>query len=124
PYIQPGPMRQLRELARQHGFDMPAIQDGAAISRVCVTPEMAKQKILPHFYHDQSGCTSRDAGRSGNRYHMAFACSGPELKGSGSAEGTLTSPERFSGSTHFNGTVRDLPVNEQAEVNGHWIGAS
>lgn len=124
PYIQPDQMQQLRELARQHGFDMPKIQNGAASSRVCITPEMAQQKIPPHFYHDQSGCTSRDAARTGDNYKMSFVCEGPELKGTGTAEGKLTSPESFAGSTRFDGAVRDIPVNERAEISGRWIAAS
>lgn len=124
PHIQADQMQQLRELARQNGFDMPKIDNGAASSKVCVTQEMAEQKIPPHFYHDQSGCTSNNAVRSGNGYKMSFVCTGPELKGNGTAEGTLSSPERFSGRSRFDGVVRGIPVNEQAEMNGRWIGAS
>jgi hypothetical protein len=117
-------MEKLRGLARQHGFDMPRIENGAATSRICITPEMAAQNTMPDLYQQQSGCTTRNAVRNGARYSMDISCSSGQVRGSGRAEGMLESPERFSGTSTFTGTVQGNPVNEQAQTSGRWIAAS
>ena len=122
--VPPDQMDKLRSLARQHGFDMPQIANGAASSRICITPEMAAQNTMPDLYQQQSGCTTRNAVRNGARYSMEISCSGGQVRGSGRAEGTLESPERFSGTTTFNGTVQGNPVNERADTSGRWLAAS
>ena len=124
PQIPSDQMEKLRGLARQHGFDMPKIENGAASSRICITPEMAAQNTMPDLYQQQSGCTTRNAVRNGARYSMDISCSGGQVRGSGRSEGTLESAERFSGATTFNGTVQGNPVNEQAQTSGRWLAAS
>ena len=124
PPIPSDQMEKLRGLARQHGFDMPKIENGAASSRICITPEMAAQNTMPDLYQQQSGCTSRNATRNGARYSMEVSCSGGQVTGSGRSEGTLESPERFSGTSTFNGTVQGNPVNERAQTSGRWVAAS
>lgn len=124
PQIPADQMEKLRGLARQHGFDMPRIENGAASSRICITPEMAAQNTMPDLYQQQSGCTSRNAVRDGARYAMDVRCDGPRVRGTGRAEGLLESPERFSGTSSFDGTVDGAPVREQAQTSGRWIAAS
>jgi hypothetical protein len=124
PQIPSDQMARLRGLARQHGFDMPKIENGAASSRICITPEMAAQNTMPDLYQQQSGCASRNAVRNGARYSMEVACSGARVQGTGRAEGVLESAERFSGTSTFNGTVDGTPVNERAQTSGRWIAAS
>ena len=124
PQIPSDQMERLRSLARQHGFDMPKIENGAASSRICITPEMAAQNTMPDLYQQQSGCTSRNAVRNGVRYSMDISCSGGQVRGSGRTEGVLESAERFGGTTIFKGTVQGNPVNEQAQTSGRWVAAS
>jgi hypothetical protein len=103
---------------------MPQIENGAAISQACITQEMAKQKTLPNFYQTELGCTSKNATRSGNNYKVDFVCDGADLKGNGTAEGTITSEDTFTGQTNFKGEAQSNPVNERADINGKWINAS
>ena len=124
PHIPPEQMKNIKELAKENGFDMPQIENGAAISKACITPEMAKQKTLPNFYQDQIGCASKNATRNGNSYKVVFSCDSADLKGNGTAEGNLTSAEGFSGQTKFNGLAQGNPVNEKADITGKWLGAS
>ena len=121
PRIPADQMERLRGLARQHGFDMPRIENGAASSRVCVTPEMAAQNTMPDLYQQQSGCSSRNGVRRGARYSVEVSCSGGQVRGNGRTEGVLESAERFSGTSTFNGTVQGNPVNERAETSGRWV---
>ncbi|MFM9835058.1 MAG: DUF3617 domain-containing protein [Methylophilaceae bacterium] len=123
PAIPPDQMQAARDLAKQYGVEMPEIENGAAITKACITPEMAKQKALPNFYQDQTGCASKNTSRKGNDYKVDFTCDGADLKGSGAAEGRLTSAESFIGGSKFTGTAQGKPVNEKADINGKWLGA-
>lgn len=124
PQIPPEQMQKLTSLAKQYGLDMPQIQDGAATSRVCITQQMANEEIPSYFHVQESGCSIKNAIRTENSYKMDLVCTHSQLKGNGRAEGTFTTPERFSGWTVFNGTVQDNPVNEHADTSGRWISAS
>ncbi|WP_076593411.1 DUF3617 domain-containing protein [Herminiimonas arsenitoxidans] len=122
--IPPDQMQNLSNLAKQYGFDMPKIQNGAATSKVCITKEMAEQKIPPYLYHRQSGCEARNAIRVENRYTADLACSGNQINGQGKTEATLTTSESFTGRTEFKGQVRGIPVDESANTSGRWLGQS
>ena len=124
PHLPPDQMQSIKDLAKDYGLDMPQIENGAAISQTCITQEIAAQKALPNFYNAQLGCTSQNATRSGNDYKVDFVCDSADLKGSGTAAGTITSPKAFTGQTNFTGTAQGNPVNEQADINGKWINAS
>jgi len=124
PQIPPDQMQNLMDLAKQNGFDIPPIQNGAATSNTCITQEMADQKNLPGFYQNQLGCSAKNATRNGNTYRLDYVCASAQLKGNGTAEGTLTSREGFSGRTEFEGVAQGVSVNEQADVSGRWISSS
>lgn len=124
PQIPPEEMQNLKNLADQYGVDMPQVQMGEAISKTCITQQMAQQQQLPVFYQAELGCNTKNATRNGNDYRLEFVCSSPQLTGNGTAEGTLTSPERWAGRTRFDGVAQGMPVNDQAEISGRWIDAS
>jgi Protein of unknown function (DUF3617) len=124
PHIPPDQMQNMKDLANEYGLEMPQIENGAAISQTCITQEMAKQKTLPNFYNAQLGCSAKNATRSGNNYKADFVCASPDLKGNGTAVGTITTPETFAGQTHFSGEAQGNPVNERADINGKWMNAS
>ena len=124
PHLPPDQMQSIKDLASEYGLEMPQIENGAAISQTCITQEMADQKTLPNFYNAQLGCTSQNAARTGNNYKTDFVCDSADLKGSGTAAGTITTPEDFTGQTNFTGTAQGNPVNERADINGKWINAS
>lgn len=124
PAIPPDQMQRLMNLARQNGFDMPQISNGAATSRACVSPAMAARQTLPILYQHQAGCSTRNASRDGNQYRLDFVCSGANVKGTGKAQGTFTNAESFAGQTAFDGTVNGTPVNEHADISGRWVEAN
>jgi hypothetical protein len=124
PHLPPEQMQSIKDLASEYGLEMPQIENGAAISQTCITQEMAKQKMLPNLYNTQLGCSSKNAARSGNNYKIDFVCASADLKGNGTAEGTITNPETFTGQTNFSGEAQGNPVNERADINGKWINAS
>ncbi len=123
--IPPDQMQNIKDLAGEYGFDLPQVKNGAATSNACITQEMANKNNIPVFDQNQLGCTTKNTTRTGNNYKMDFACASNELKGNGTAQGTITSPESFSGQTQFDGVAQgNQPVNAQADIHGKWIGAS
>ena len=124
PHIPADQMQSIKDLANQYGLEMPQIENGAAISKACITAEMANQKTPPIFGDNQLGCTTKNSTRNGNNYKMDFVCDSADLKGNGTAEGAITNPESFSGKTKFSGSAQGNVVNEQADVSGKWIGTS
>ena len=124
PHLPPDQMQGIKDIATEYGLDMPQIENGAAISQTCITQQMADEKTLPNFYNAQLGCTSKNATRNGNNYKTDFVCDSADLKGNGTAEGTITSPQTFTGITNFTGTAQGNPVNEQADISGKWLNAN
>ena len=124
PHLPPDQMQGIKDIATEYGLDMPQIENGAAISQTCITQAMADQKTLPNFYNSQLGCSSKNATRSGNNYKTDFVCVSADLKGTGTATGTITSPQTFTGQTSFIGETQGNQVNEQADINGKWLNAS
>ena len=124
PHVPPEQMKNIKDLANEYGFELPRIENGAAISQACITQEMATQKTLPNFYQSQLGCTSKQAGRDGNNYKVDFVCASDELKGNGTATVTITNPKAFIGQTNFIGQAQGNAVNENADISGKWLNAS
>ena len=121
--IPPDQMKNLDDLAKEYGFEMPAIKNGAVKSNTCITQEMANQKVLPDSFLSQVGCVVKKITQKGNSYHADFICENPQVKGNGVADAIFTSMESFTGRTIFNGTVQGTPVNETADITGSWVSA-
>lgn len=119
--VPPDQMKSINDLAKEYGVELPDIKDGAAKSITCVTPEMAKQHIMPSTFENQAGCTVGNITRNGNTYRMNYVCKNPQLEGNGVAQGTLTDAEHFTGQTTFTGAVQGNPINDQANIQGKWL---
>jgi hypothetical protein len=124
PQIPPDQMEGLKDLAKEYGIDMPKIENGSATSNACITQEMASQKTPPGLYQSEMECVAKNVTHIGNKYRLDFECTGEQLKGNGSAEGTFDSIDKFTGQTRFNGVVQGNPVNEKADISGKWLNAS
>lgn len=119
PKIPPEQMKQMREM----GVNMPQMQDGGMVSKMCITKEMAERDEAPQMNQKESGCESKNYKRSGNTYSLDIVCDGPDMKGTGKVKGTYASNERFSSSYDFKGTAHGQPINHQQEATGKWLGA-
>lgn len=122
PHIPAENMQQLQKLANQYGIKMPKIDNGAAFSHICITAEMAQQEIPTYFYENRSGCTVQNAMRVGNGYKMDLHCKNTHFQGNGTAQGTFTTPENFTGSTEFDSMVNGGPIFASAQTTARWIG--
>ena len=119
--VAPERAQELKDLAEQYGVDISGIPMGEASSQVCITQEMAASDKPPALNDPEWGCNTQNATRSGNKYRYDFVCSSTRLRGKGTAEGTFTTPERFSGHTRFSGAAQGIPVDDRAEISGRWI---
>ena len=122
--ISPEQVQNLKVLADQYGLEMPEIQNGAAKSYTCIKPEMTTQKLLQDSFQPQMGCTVKNATQNGANYRMDFVCDNAQLKGAGTAEGSFTSAESFTGKTNFKGLAQGMQVNESADISGKWVNAN
>ncbi|GKS69930.1 protein of unknown function [Nitrosomonas sp. PY1] len=122
PHIPSENMQQLQKLANQYGIKMPKIDNGAVISHICITAEMAQQEIPTYFYENRSGCTVQNATRIGNSYKMDLSCKNSHFQGNGTAQGTFITTESFAGSTEFDSAVNGAPMFVSAETKAHWVG--
>jgi len=120
PQIPPDQMEGLKDLAKEYGIDMPKIENGSATSNTCITQEMASQKTPPGLYQSEMGCVAKNVTYIGNKYRLDFECTGEQVKGNGSAEGTFVSMKEFAGQTTFNGLCRVILSTKKliSEVNG------
>lgn len=122
PHVPAEQMQQITRIAKQYGLEIPQINNGTANSKICITPEMAKQEVPSYFFENQTGCTVKNASRTGNRYQMELTCSNAQFKGDGYAEGVFMTPESFSGQAEFDSVVQGSPIVAHAETSGRWVG--
>lgn len=118
PKIPPEQMEQMRAM----GMNVPQFQDGAMISKVCVTAEMAKQQT-PGLDSAEIGCQTTNVKRSGTAYSADILCSGGEMKGEGKVTGTFSGNARFASTYTFKGTMHGQPINHRQESSGRWLAA-
>lgn len=119
--ISPDRIQGLKDWAEQYGFDTSQIPTGEETTQVCITPQMVKSSEPPRLHDPDSGCSSQNATRNGNKYRYEFVCSSAQLNGKGAAEGTFVTPQRMEGRSEFSGTAQGVAVKEQATLKGKWM---
>lgn len=120
PKIPPEQMEQMRKM----GIDVPLIQDGAMVSRVCVTKQMAENAQMPGMDQSEMGCESKNYQRSGNSYSVDIVCNGATMKGTGKVKGSFTGNESYTSTYDFKGTMHGQPVTQHHESSGKWLAAN
>jgi hypothetical protein len=116
------PPEQLEKM-RQMGVNVPQIQDGAIVTKVCVSQEVAERDQPPQMHQGDAGCQSKNFHRNGNEYTVDIVCDGPRLRGQGTAKGKHLSGESFSSTYDFKGTVQGRAVNQHQESSGKCLSA-
>jgi hypothetical protein len=118
PKMTPEQMEQMRRM----GITMPQTQDGAIVTKVCVTKQMAERNQPPGM--EDSGCQSKNYRRAGNTYTVDIVCTGPTMKGEGKARGTFSGNESFTSTYDFKGTMNGQPVTQHHDSSGKWLSAN
>lgn len=119
PKMPPEQLKKMREM----GINIPQMQDGGMVSKVCITREMAERDDAPQMNQKESGCQSRNYQRSGDSYSLDIVCDGPSMKGTGKMKGSYSGSERFSSTYDFKGTAHGQPITHRQESSGKWLNA-
>lgn len=119
PKIPPEQMEQMRKM----GVNIPQMQDGAMITKVCITKQMADSDQLPGMEKNSTGCQPKNMQRSGSSYSVDIVCNGPDMKGEGKAKGNFNGNESFASTYDFKGSMHGQPVNQHQESSGKWVAA-
>lgn len=117
PQIPPAQMEQMRKL----GVDIPQMQDGGIVTKVCVTPKMAESDRMPGLGDNNMGCEIQNQKNSGNSYSADVMCDGANMKGKGKVKGSFTGSQAFTSTYDFKGTVAGRPVDQRHETSGKWM---
>jgi hypothetical protein len=118
PKLSPEQIEQMRKA----GVEMPTVQNGRYIVKVCVTKEMAASE-RPPVHRSESGCQTRNFQHSGTDYSLEEVCDGPFRKGTAFIKGSFNGSEGISTTYDFKGTERGQPVNRHHDVTGKWVSA-
>jgi hypothetical protein len=119
PKMSPEQMEQMRKM----GVNIPLMQDGGMVMKVCVTKEMAERDQPPQNEQMGAECKSRNFQRSGSNYSVDIVCDGPHMKGEGKGQGTFSGNERFNSTYDFKGTSGGKPTAMHQETSGKWLAA-
>ena len=119
PQMSPEQMEQMRKM----GINMPQMQDGGIVTRVCISKQMAERDQPPGMNQNESGCQSKNYRRTGNSYSVDIVCTGPTMKGEGKARGTFAGNDSFTSTYDFKGTMNGKPVTQHHDSSGKWLSA-
>jgi hypothetical protein len=104
-------------------MNVPQIQDGAMVHKVCITKQMTDGKMLPGMEKNDMGCETKNMQQSGNNYSADIVCNGAQMKGEGKVKGTFSGDTAFSSTYDFKGMMHGQPVNQRHENSGKWLSA-
>lgn len=119
PKIPPEQMEQMRKM----GINIPQMQDGAMVTKVCITKQMTEGSALPGMDQNDMGCQTKNMQRSGSSYSADIVCNGAQMKGEGKVKGTFSGDTAFSSTYDFKGAMHGQPVSQRHENSGRWLGA-
>lgn len=110
------------EMMRQRGIQIPQMNDGGMVTKVCVSKEMAERDTPPAMSHGMSDCQPKNAQKSGNTFTSDIVCNGPNMQGTGTTKVTYTG-DSFTSVSDFKGTAHGTPMNTHSETSGKYLGA-
>jgi hypothetical protein len=119
PKMSPDQMEAMRKM----GVNIPQMQDGGMVVKVCMTKEMVERDQPPATSQNESGCQMKNFNRSGDGYSMDMLCDSPNFKGTGTVKGSNPSKESFTSISDFKGTAHGQPANHHQETSGKWLAA-
>ncbi|HZW21601.1 DUF3617 domain-containing protein [Noviherbaspirillum sp.] len=119
PKIPPEQMEQMRKM----GMNVPQIQDGAMVTKVCITKQMTESKVPPGMEKNDMGCQTKNMQESGSSYSADIVCNSAQMKGEGKIKGTFSGDTAFSSTYDFKGIMHGQPVNQRHENSGKWLAA-
>lgn len=114
PKISPEQAAQMRKM----GIEVPDMGAGGMKSKVCYTQAALAQNAVPS--QQSSECKTQSLKRSGDSFSAETVCDGPNMKGKGTVNGTMTSTS-FQFNSTFNGTMGGRASNQSSQISGTFI---
>jgi len=103
---------------RKMGIEVPDMRNGGMTTKVCYTQATLSQNSVPVLQN--SGCRTQNLKQSGDTFSAETVCDGPAMKGTGTANGTMT-PTRFEIQSTFTGTLGGQAVTQSSQISGTFI---
>ena len=119
PKMSPEQMEQMRKM----GMNVPQMQDGGMVTKVCISKQMAESSQAPGMEKNDMGCQTKNFQRSGNSYSADVVCNGNDMKGEGKVKGSFSGDTSFTSTQDFKGMMHGQPVNQHHENSGKWLSA-
>lgn len=116
PQIDPAMQAQMEAAGIQLPFVKPVT------TNVCLTEEQVSMQALPNFNDPDSGCSSKNVKRDGDRVTGDLECNG-SIQGKGDIQMALNGAESYRGVSNFSGNAEGMPVSMKTEFSGKWLGA-
>ncbi len=116
------PQAQMQKM-REMGMDIPQMQDGGMVTKVCISKEMAAREQPPEMTRNEAGCHSENFQGTSSNYAVDIICDGPHMKGKGRVKGMFSGAESFSTTYDFKGAVQGHPFDQHQESRGKWLSA-
>jgi hypothetical protein len=120
PKIPPAQIERMRKM----GIDVPQFQNGAIVSKVCITQEMAERNPWAQAEQGGKDCRTGTPQQQGSSYTADIICDGPDMKGKGKVKASFASSESFSTSTDFQGNAGGRPIQNHSVTSGKWLSAN
>jgi len=110
--MPPAEREQMETMLAKQGIKM---DEKGMVIQTCITPDMAKQAIVPVQQHGK--CTATTAPRAGNTIKTSYTCTEPPSSG----ESEVT----FQSDTAYSATVRSTQngKNMDLQASGRWLKA-
>ena len=113
--IPPEAMAQMKRM----GMQMPSRHTFA--TQFCMTQAEVDSNKPPPM-RNESGCTSHVVSQTGTSMRAEMVCNG-QMKGRGEMQVSYSSPEHYSGSYRFKGTMDGRPMETASTFKGDWVKA-
>jgi len=117
PQISPQQAAQIKKM----GMNVPEMRNGSMVMKVCYTKEMLAKSEVPAT--NEQECKPTSMSKSGDNFSGQVVCNGPNMKGTGTIQGTMTTTS-FQLTNSFNGTMGDQPVNHKTQTSGAFINSN
>jgi len=114
PKISPAQAAQMRKM----GIEVPDMGSGGMKTKVCYSKTMLAQNSVPG--QQSKECKTQNAKQNGDNFSAEYVCNGPNMKGTGTASGTMSST-RFNIKSTFNGTLGGRATNQNSQVSGSFL---
>lgn len=119
PKIPPEQMEQMRKM----GVAVPQMQDGAMVTKVCITKQMTESNAPPGMDKNEMGCQTKNMQQGSSSYSADIVCNSAQMKGEGKVKGTFSGDTAFTSTYDFKGMMHGQPVSQRHENSGKWLGA-